>query len=62
MKIWLTVIGGIIAAIGLLQVGNYFYFYRSLDRYGTGYLVGSLLLAVVGAVLVFVAYKTRKKK
>lgn len=62
MKIWLRVIGGIIAAIGLLQVGNYFYSYYLLDGYGTGYLTGSLLLAATGIVLVFIAYKRGKKK
>lgn len=62
MKIWLTVIGGIIAAIGLLQVGNYFYSYYLLNRYGTGFLTGSLLLAATGIVLVFVACKMEKKK
>jgi hypothetical protein len=58
VKKGLMITGGIILIIGLLQIIRYgIPPYRELNEFGTGYLTGSVLLAIIGIVLIIIGRK-----
>jgi predicted tellurium resistance membrane protein TerC len=60
MKKGLIITGGIILIIGLLQLNGIAY--RELNEFETGYLAGSVLLAIIGIALIITGGKINRKK
>ncbi|MDR1808790.1 MAG: hypothetical protein LBR34_00065 [Prevotella sp.] len=54
MKKCLMILGGIITVVGLLQTGRVFYSHYLSNEYGKGYLLGSVLLLIIGIALIIV--------
>jgi uncharacterized membrane protein len=62
MKKYLIISGGITTIAGLLQIVRSMLLHRVLNEFDTGYLVGSVLLAIIGVVLIITGRKIVKKK
>ncbi|NQW29058.1 MAG: hypothetical protein HQ472_00910 [Ignavibacteria bacterium] len=54
------IVGVVILLLGLYQGGKYVLDYNSLTSYGQGYVWGSILLIICGAVLIVFGLKKRK--
>lgn len=58
----ILVIGVITTLIGVYQCGNYMLDYSILSNYGRGYVWGSVLLIVIGAVCIALGLRKNKSR
>lgn len=62
MKKGLILTGSILLVIGLFQAGQFILLHQSLDKYGQGFLAGSIFLIIIGLALIIIGRKWNGRK
>jgi len=60
MKYFLIIIGSLFCLASLSRISLYIIDYNQLTNYGKGYIWGNILLLILGALMLFYAYKQKK--